>query len=199
MFFSRFLIKSVFFDHKNIQHLYDLLSKDYPNLELIWKSDLKTVSDPQLANAGVIKINNKTVFSQNEKNGQGIIVFGRLKGKEKQILRLLKESGFTFEEPVINNGIMCLVLFLCLVALACFLNSSYILYIIISAIILLSGIILYALSSKLIWNSEYTLRNISSVLLIIGLLCMAPSSLLTFPLMKYMNQKSLCTMIENLD
>lgn len=67
MLFSRISIEDNF-DPVAIYKFYDLLSSEFSDMEIIWKSGIKNVSWGEDADSVKIKVNGKTLFIHNSTN-----------------------------------------------------------------------------------------------------------------------------------
>lgn len=197
MLFSRFTFNH-YFDLESIRQLYKNLSEKFPGLELIWYEGRKSTDNPDLADRATIKKDGKSLFTIISRNNQAVIVMKRTNGKESEVLKSLKECGFEVEEPSSGTAILCTVIFIALITFLMTLHSDIIFIILPFPLLLFTGIGLHSTGSKKMKNSEYSLTTAGSIITLIGLFGMAPSSLLTFPLIKYINQKALYEVMENL-
>ena len=198
MFFSRIFIEGPF-DTEKVEKLYDALSKEFSDLNFIWREKRDVAYDPSTADNVVIEKDGKNLFVLNSVNSRGVFVMKRTDGKEKEALKILYDNGFLFDEPSSGTAIGCIVLFVLAVLFICTMRPDVAFLIIPLAITLFVGIALYAFALNGIKTSEYTLLNISTIISFIGLLGMAPSSLLTFPLVKYLNQRKVFEIIKSID
>lgn len=197
MLFSRFTFNH-YFDLESIRQLYKNLSEKFPGLELIWYEGRKSTDNPDLADRATIKKDGKSLFTIISRNNQAVIVMKQTNGKESEVLKSLKECGFEVEEPSSGTAILCTVIFIALITFLMTLHSDIIFIILPFPLLLFTGIGLHSTGSKKMKNSEYSLTTAGSIITLIGLFGMAPSSLLTFPLVKYINQKALYEVMENL-
>lgn len=197
MLFSRFTFNH-YFDLESIRQLYKNLSEKFPGLELIWYEGRKSTDNPDLADRATIKKDGKSLFTIISRNNQAVIVMKRTNGKESEVLKSLKECGFEVEEPSSGTAILCTVIFIALITFLMTLHSDIIFIILPFPLLLFTGIGLHSIGSKKMKDSEYSLTTAGSIITLIGLFGMAPSSLLTFPLVKYINQKALYEVMENL-
>ncbi len=193
MFFSRFIIDTTF-DTNRIEKLYELLSKDIPDLELVWRYKREIVDNPSEADNVSILNNYKTFFTLVETRNRGNIRFSLVKGYEQIVLNALKETGITVEPQSFSTPIICVFAYILLFIIACAANPDYAPFLSVLFVILLSGIISYAISA--FKNYDCEIPGYSSVLTIIGLVCFSPSSLLLFPLITALNKQKLHNLIE---
>lgn len=197
MFLTKIIIDS-YFDTAKAQKFYDLLSTEFSDIELIWKSGTKRVSHAEDANVVLIKVYGKTLYVHNSTNHKGQITFGNADGKEEFVLKSFEKAGFTVAEPHEGNSYIYLGIYALLIVLICFLRPDTLWLILPCVASLIVGSILYVYSLEGFIRSEFGLAKISSILMWIGIIATAPSSLLTMSFIKYINEKNLFKMMEKI-
>ncbi|MDR2951569.1 MAG: hypothetical protein LBV71_20455 [Prevotella sp.] len=125
MLFSRISIEDNF-DPVAIYKFYDLLSAEFSDMEIIWKSGIKNVFYGEDANSVKIKVNGKTLFIHNSTNNKGIISLANANGKVEFVLKAFEEAGFSVSEPDPGNSYIFLAIYTLLIGAVCTLNLNVI-------------------------------------------------------------------------
>jgi len=178
------------FDEEGIKKLHSHLSESFPDAKLIWKSGRSLEDDPTEADYAEIRINDKMFFSMNRKIERAIFKFGVIEGHETEALKAIRDSGLGYAAPELTNPVACaIVYFLLFIALCVFMEPDVVAIVMVCFGIMMTGIILYLISLNR--NLGNGLLKASSVITILGLLPLAPSSMLLFPLLIATNKRSL--------
>jgi len=198
MLFSRISIEDNF-DPVAIYKFYDLLSAEFSDMEIIWKSGIKNVSYGGDANSVKIKVNGKTLFIHNSTNNKGIISLANANGKVEFVLKAFEKAGFSVSEPDPGNSYIFLAIYTLLIGAVCTLGLNVIWLILLFVACLVLGLVLYMSSLKGFINSEFGLANVGSALILIGMLGTVPSSLLTVSFVRHLSGKNLYEMMANIN
>lgn len=196
MFFTRMLMDSPF-DEDAIQKLYEHLSAEFADTELNWKNGRSSEDDPSEADFAEIRINGKAFFTMNRKMERAGFKFSVVEGCETKAINAIKESGLGYQPPELTNPILFATIYaLIFFCLCLFVDSDIFPVLLVSFGLLITGVTLYLIS--LIHNLGNGILKTSSTIGIIGLLLLAPSSMLLFPLLTAMNKRSLYRKMDEL-
>lgn len=173
------------FETNFVEKIHSVLSKEIPDLEIVWKYGRQEVFAPKYANNAKINYQGKALFVHHS-NGNGMLNIDRVKGKRKAILNAAKWSNLVPEAPSLM--IPSFLIFLYFVLFFSFLINNfmdsyedywYLPFILL--IILVSGMLFYYHSvDKLLSDTKIALGLTVSC---IGIGSLAPFSLLIIPFM----------------
>lgn len=193
MLFSRRPI-NCYFDSAQIQEFYNLIANDFSDIELIWKSGRKEVDDRDIADSASIKIIGRNMFNLNSYNHRGTINLSLIEGKEDVVFKALKSTRIVSEAPSFGTAWLCLFIYVALAVVICFLRPDASPFIFACFAIHAVGFGGYSLSVFLKWDK--LIANIFSIILIIGMLGLAPSSMLSFPMLLAIGRNALFKDVE---
>ena len=204
MLFSRVSFED-YYDEGKILKFYDLVSKEFDDVELVWKHNTKTVDSFSESNTVQIKSKGEKLFIHNSINDRGILILGNAQGKVKELLTIFKKSNIGIDVDL-GSTYLKAVLYLLLI-LAAFVSLSInddgsevlIILVVCALFLLVVGTLAYVRSFKHFMNADFTLANFSSVILLIGLLCTAPACLLLMPFMTNLNKSQFQKLLDNLE
>ncbi|GAA0696973.1 hypothetical protein ACK8HJ_02075 [Vreelandella titanicae] len=182
------------FDIEFIQSLYDRLVCHDDSLKLILRTkNGRKTDDPEKAGIGEIRnASNKQLFGMSPK--EGIVHTEHAGPLQEPLFAFLKERDIHQQEVTTDIGVACLLLYVVLVAGGGLLytthnNVAFLYpYALACVIFVLSGLALRAYAYK---PGQEKWSIPSMVLLAIGALPTAPSSLLTIPMINYLGRAKL--------
>ncbi len=200
MLFTK-LIMDCPFNADKISHFCELISENISNVAVTWLSRESKLCDISEAKEAVIRVNGKKLFVYKTKNNRAFITLESVKGSEKIVMRALNDADFTIVKPEISTPMSLFVIFIALIGLVIFSYGELIISVLfgIFLAVLLLGFVLYSFSFNPIMRSSYMLRYISGIILTIGIINLAMSSLLTLSMAKYINRKATCRFIAESD
>ncbi|EWH00061.1 hypothetical protein [Halomonas sp. BC04] len=182
------------FDIEFIQSLYDRLQSHDNSLKLVLrtKSGRKT-DDPSKARMGEIRnASNKPLFGLHPK--EGVVNLGHAGELQAPLLAFLKEQGIDQQEVSSDLGIICIVIYVVLIAGGGLIyttsNNAEFLYPYLLACVafVLSGLTLLSYAYK---PGQEKWSIPAMILLAIGALPTSPSSLLALPIIKSLGRAKL--------
>lgn len=185
MLFSNLQLECCY-DVNNISKFYEDLQKIYPNsqMTIIWRKGLKKTDDSTIADSVVIKKDSKTLFSAVYQKSRGILKLSGLQDKEAEVLRAIKNNDLTYSEPPsFTTGILCAILyfFIFIFLIATRLDSGFVIFLFIAFALMCIGLASYAMT--LSGSRNTVLLRVTSIIAVVGLLPLAPGSMLLMPLM----------------
>ena len=191
MFFSKGFIYRTY-DIEAIKRFYHLLSIDIPDLSIEWRRGRYIESEAVNADIVLIKRNEKILFMHNRNNDKGFINFSVVGQEEQIVLNAAREADIVSGPHSFKLGVGCALGYIFLMSLIFVgggLQPELESPILFCLLILLVGLAMYI--GALINNGGRFILAIASVISIIGLLLLAPASLLLFPIMLAVNRQAL--------
>lgn len=198
MFFTRYLMDTPF-DEEGIKKLHERLLKYFPDAVLSWKDGKCYEENPLDADSAEIKIGDKAFFSISRRNDKAVFKFSVMKEQKEDAVRAIKASGLGHDLSEMTKPVSLAVLYL---LIFCFLVAFYEHRVFIPVLLVCFGILVtesVAYLVSLYKNLDNSYLRISSVVSIIGLIPLAPASMLLFPLMMAMNKRALYKLMDEVE
>ncbi|MBK5720577.1 hypothetical protein JGH11_06805 [Dysgonomonas sp. Marseille-P4677] len=173
------------FDTNFVEKLHTELSKEIPDLEIVWKYGREEVFTPKYANNAKIIYQGKALYVHH-RNGNGILNINRVREKKQAVLNIAKRVNLVSEAPSFMIPSFCMFLYFVIFfsfLINYFVDSyeDYWYLPFICLIILISGISFsYQAVKKRLSETKIAIGYIISC---IGIGLLAPISLLILPFM----------------